>query len=89
MEEGAGQGEGLGGVGGKEEGAKAGSTAMGHEDTVGAELGPAVSAAEGLSLGTDDGACGGFASQVYARRGAGGNNFVRLKKIRSITIYFQ
>ena len=43
----------------------------------GGEPGPAISAAEGPSPGTDDGACGGFSGWVYARRGAGGNNFVQ------------
>ena len=38
----------------------------------GGEPGPAVSAAEGPSPGTDDGACGGFSGRVYARRQVGG-----------------
>ena len=43
----------------------------------GGELGPAISAAEGPSLGTDDGACGGFSGRVYAQRRVGGKISVR------------
>ena len=56
----------------------------------GGELGPAVSAAEGRSLGTDDGACSGFSGRVHARRRVGGGIIVRFFfNFRSIPIYFQ